>query len=131
MKASDYFNLLSRIMIVYLFIWAGIGKIEGYHETAGYMSSMHVSPYFLPLVILLELGGGIAIVFGFLTRFSAISMAFFSIIAAMIFHIDFSNEMQKLMFIKDVSIAGGLLLLASNGSGKISVDYLIKKKLAK
>lgn len=131
MKVSDYFNVVSRFLIVYLFIWAGIGKIEGYQATAGYMSSMHVSPALLPLVILLELGGGIAVVFGFLTRFTAISMAIFSIVAAVIFHIDFSNDMQKLMFIKDVSIAGGLLLLASQGAGKISIDYLIKKKLAK
>ena len=58
MKANDYFNVVSRILIVYLFIWAGFGKIEGYEATAGYMKSMGISSALLPLVILLELGGG-------------------------------------------------------------------------
>lgn len=127
MKIQDWSNVVSRLLIVYLFIWAGIGKIEGYSATAGYMHSMGVSSSLLPLVILLEVGGGLAVLFGFLTRFTSIFIAAFSIIAALIFHHDFSDATQQLMFTKDVSIAGGLLLLATMGPGKISIDYLISK----
>lgn len=128
MKISDYMNVVSRILIIYLFLWAGIGKIQSYSATAEYMTSMHVSSILLPLVILLEVGGGLAIIFGFLTRFTSAFMAAFSIIAALLFHIDFTNDTQQLMFIKDVSIAGGLLLLETHGAGKISIDYLLKSK---
>lgn len=131
MKLSDYTNVISRILLVYLFVWAGVGKIMSYQETAGYMEGMHVSAYLLPLVILLELGGGVAIVLGFLTRFTAMAMAIFSIVAALIFHNDFAKDMQQLMFIKDISIAGGLFLLASTGPGKLSIDSWIKKKFNK
>lgn len=131
MKLSDFTNVISRILLVYLFVWAGVGKIMSYQETAGYMEGMHVSAYLLPLVILLELGGGIAIALGFLTRFTAIAMAIFSIIAALIFHNDFVKDMQQLMFIKDVSIAGGLFLLASAGPGKLSIDHWIQNKFNK
>jgi putative oxidoreductase len=128
---SEVLNVIGRIMLLSLFVWAGYGKIGGYEGTAQYMSSMGVPTFFLPLVILLELGGGIAIMFGFLTRPLSIFMAIFSVIAAILFHQDWTNDMQTLMFVKDVSIAGGLLILASLGGGKFSIDHLIKEKFLK
>lgn len=123
-------NVLARVMLSYLFITAGYEKIIGYQGTAEYMQSMHVSTLFLPLVILLELGGGIAIVLGLLTRFTAVCIAIFSVVAAILFH-QGNDEVNSLMFIKDIAIAGGFLMLALNGSGKISLDFLINKKLKK
>lgn len=128
---SEILNVVGRVMLLSLFVWAGYGKIGGYEGTAQYMSSMGVPAFFLPLVILLELGGGIAIIFGFLTRPLSVLMAVFSVVAAILFHNDWTNDMQTLMFIKDVSIAGGLLLLASIGGGKFSIDHVIKEKLRK
>lgn len=128
---SEVLNVVGRVMLLSLFVWAGYGKIGGYEGTAQYMSSMGVPSFFLPLVILLELGGGIAIIFGFLTRPLSVLMAVFSVVAAILFHNDWTNDMQTLMFIKDVSIAGGLLLLASIGGGKFSIDHVIKEKLKK
>lgn len=120
--------LISRMLLSVLFIVAGYGKITGYAGTAAYMESMHVPSLFLPLVILLELGGGLAILFGFLTRFTSLFVSGFTIIAAVIFHNNFSDDMQQLMFMKDMSIAGGFLILGLFGAGKYSLDNLIFKK---
>lgn len=128
---NDYVSLIARIMMAGLFVWAGYGKIIGYEGTQGYMESMGVSGALLPLVILLELGGGLGLIFGFLTKFSALSMALFSIIAAFIFHGDFGDETHKLMFIKDICLSGGLLMLFNYGAGKISVDNFIKYNILK
>lgn len=128
---SEVLNVAGRVLLLSLFVWAGYGKISGYSGTAEYMSSMGVPTFLLPLVILLELGGGIAIMLGFLTKPLSILMAIFSVVAAIIFHKDWTNDMQTLMFVKDFSIAGGLLILASIGGGKLSVDHFIKTKLLK
>lgn len=128
---KDVNILVSRVLLAILFVVAGYGKIQGYDATAGYMQAMHVPAFLLPLVILLELGGGVAIILGFLTRFTAISIGVFSILAALLFHNDFSQEMNQMMLMKDFSIAGGFFLLASLGAGKYSIDNLIKNKLKK
>lgn len=130
-KLKDINILVSRILLAVLFVIAGYGKIQDYDATAGYMQSMHVPAFLLPLVILLELGGGIAIIFGFLTRFTAISIGIFSIVAALLFHNDFSQEMNQMMLMKDFAIAGGFFLLASIGAGKYSIESIIKKKTKK
>lgn len=128
---NDVNILVSRLLLSILFIVAGYGKLHGYEATAGYMEAMHVPSLLLPLVILLELGGGLAIVFGFLTRFTAVSIAIFSIVAALIFHTDFSNETNQLMLMKDFSLAGGFFLLASTGAGRFSIDALLKGRRSK
>jgi len=128
---NDVNILVSRLLLSILFIVAGYGKLNGYEATAGYMEAMHVPSLLLPLVILLELGGGLAIVFGFLTRFTAVSIGIFSIVAALIFHTDFSNETNQLMLMKDFGLAGGFFLLASTGAGRFSVDALIKNRRSK
>ncbi|EKT58135.1 DoxX family protein [Providencia burhodogranariea] len=121
--------LVARILMPILFIVAGYGKLgDGYAGTQQYMQSMGVPGFLLPLTILLELGGGIAVIFGFLTRTVAIFTAGFSIITALIFHTDFNVGQNSLMFMKDISIAGGFLLLAVTGPGKFSLDHLLNKK---
>ena len=127
-KFEDAGLLISRILLSVLFIVAGYGKITGYEGTAAYMASMHVPSFFLPLVILLELGGGLAIVFGFLTRFTSLFISGLTIIAAVIFHNNFSDDMQQLMFMKDMSIAGGFLILGLFGAGKYSIDNVVFNK---
>ncbi|WP_050764831.1 DoxX family membrane protein, partial [Photobacterium profundum] len=76
---QPYILLISRFLLAAIFINAGWGKIGGYAGTQAYMDSMGVPSAMLPLVILLELGGGLAILFGLLTRFSALSIAVFSV----------------------------------------------------
>ncbi|MDL4915299.1 MAG: DoxX family protein [Enterobacterales bacterium endosymbiont of Blomia tropicalis] len=120
--------LLARILMPVLFITAGWGKITGYAGTQQYMEVMGVPGFMLPLVILLELGGGLAILFGFLTRFTALFTAGFTILTALLFHSNFAEGVNQLMFIKNLTIAGGFLILGLVGPSAYSIDRLISKK---
>ncbi|PKB90717.1 hypothetical protein A8A01_04985 [Ewingella americana] len=126
-KLKDTALLVARILMPILFIVAGWGKINGYTATAGYMTSMGVPSFFLPLTILLEFGGGLAILFGFFTRTTALITAIFTILTALIFHTDFAQGVNQMMFMKNLSIAGGFFVLFASGPGAFSIDRLIKK----
>lgn len=127
-KFEDTGLLLARILMPILFITAGWGKITGYAGTQQYMEAMGVPAFFLPLVILLEFGGGLAILFGFLTRFTALFTAAFTILTAFLFHSNFVEGVNQLMFMKNLSIAGGFLVLGLVGPGAYSIDRLLRKK---
>lgn len=126
-KLQDTALLVARILMPILFIVAGWGKINGYTATAGYMTSMGVPSFLLPLTILLEFGGGLAILFGFFTRTTALITAIFTILTALIFHTDFAQGVNQMMFMKNLSIAGGFFVLFASGPGAFSIDRLIKK----
>lgn len=115
-------ELAGRILLALLFVGAGAGKLAAYGATAGYMQAMHVPTFLLPLVILLEVGGGLAIAFGLCTRLAAVALAGFSVIAAAIFHSNFADQIQMAMFLKNVAIAGTFLVLAARGAGPWSLD---------
>ena len=115
-------SLLGRTGLSLIFIISGWGKIAGYAATQGYMESMGVPGMLLPLVIALELGGGLALVAGVFTRPIAIALALFSIVAGVIFHGNLADQMQAILFWKNVAMAGGFLLLAAQGPGPLSVD---------
>ncbi|MGC9195441.1 MAG: DoxX family protein [Syntrophobacteraceae bacterium] len=120
---KNIISLFSRIFLAQLFLIAGYGKLgAGYAATSAYMAAYKTPTMLLPLVIALELGGGIALVLGFQTRFLSALLAGFCLVAALIFHHDFANAIQSLMFMKDVAICGGLLLLTANGAGAYSLD---------
>lgn len=119
-------DLAGRVGLALIFIVAGYGKIKGYDATAGYMQSMGVPGGLLPLVILTELGGGIAIALGLFTRPVAIALAGFSVITAVIFHAG-GDQMSQIMFMKNIAMAGGFLVLAANGAGAWSIDGKMKK----
>lgn len=126
-KLEDIGFLAARILMPVLFIVAGWGKITGYAGTQQYMEAMGVPGFLLPLTILLEFGGGLAILFGFLTRFTAISTAIFTLITAFVFHANFSVDGNSISFMKNLTITGGYLLLFITGPGKYSIDRLITK----
>lgn len=119
---DNYIKLLGRILMAQIFIIAGIGKIMGYAGTQAYMASHGVPGVLLPLVILLEIGGGLALVLGWKTRWVAYALALFCVAAALIFHHDFANAMQKINFMKNLAMAGGFLILAASGAGALSLD---------
>lgn len=114
--------LIGRLFISLIFIVTGIGKISGYSGTAGYMEAMGIPGVLLPLVIFTEIGGGLAIILGFKTRLVAFLLAGFCLLSALIFHFDFSDQMQSLMFMKNVAIAGGFLFLVAHGPGAYALD---------
>lgn len=101
---------------------SGIGKISAYSGTAAYMASTGVPGALLPVVIAIEVLGAAAIIIGYKTRIVAFLMAGFTLVTALLFHNNFQDQIQMIMFLKNVSIAGGFLLLVANGAGPLSVD---------
>jgi putative oxidoreductase len=114
-------GLLGRILISFIFLQSGINKIGGYKATLGYMESKGVPGMLLPLVIFLEIAGAIAIIVGWKTRLFAFALAGFCILSALLFHMDFSNQVQTIMFMKNLAIAGGFLVLFAHGAGDLSL----------
>ena len=115
-------QLAGRIMLALIFILAGIGKIQDPAGTAGYMQSVGLPGILLWPTIALEVLGGLAIAVGFKTRYAAFALAIFSIASALIFHKNFADQMQMIMFLKNIAMAGGLLLLAVSGKTAFSLD---------
>jgi putative oxidoreductase len=118
-KASE---LGGRVLLSMLFLLSGLGKIGAYAGTAAYMSSVGVPGALLPAVIATEVLGALAIIVGWKTRVIAFLLAGFSLLTAVVFHNNFSDQIQMIMFLKNVSIAGGYLLLVANGPGPLSID---------
>ncbi|MDH5423451.1 MAG: DoxX family protein [Gammaproteobacteria bacterium] len=120
---DKFIELSARILLGFIFLMAGINKIgAGYAGTAGYMDSVGVPGELLPLVIILEIAGGLMVIAGFKIKWAAYALAAFTLVAGAIFHTDFANQMQSIMFMKNLAISGGLLLLAVHGAGELSLD---------
>lgn len=115
-------QLIARIFLAQIFLLSGIFKISGYAGTQGYMEAMGVPGMLLPLVIALEIGGGLALIAGWQTKWVSLALAGFTLVAAVIFHNNLADQMQQIMFMKNIAITGGLLLLAIHGAGALSVD---------
>lgn len=115
--------LLARLLLAQVFLVSGLEKlVTGYAATQRYMESMGIPGFLLPLVIALEIGGSLALIAGFLTRWAALALAVFSLVAAATFHSSFGDQTQTIMFMKDLAMAGGLLLLWAHGAGAYSLD---------
>lgn len=121
--------LVGRMLLALMFVLAGFDKITAFGGTAGYIASVGLpAPALLTLLaIVAEVGGGLAIIFGLYTRWAALALAGFTLLASFIFHAFWNlpadqQMMQQLMFMKNISVAGGLLVLAAFGAGAISLD---------
>ena len=122
-------DLAGRLLLVALFLPAGIGKLTGFAGTVGYISSVGLP---LPsvaaaLAAVVEIGGALALLFGFGTRIAALALAGFTLVASFFFHAYWAVPadqafMQQLLFFKNVAVTGGLLALAAHGAGAWSVD---------
>jgi putative oxidoreductase len=115
-------SLVARILLATIFIQAGAGKIPGYAGTQAYMAKFGVPGELLPLVIALEIAGGVGILIGLYSRLAGLALALFTLAAAVMFHDEVGDRTQMIMFMKNVAIAGGLLLLAANGPGRFAVN---------
>ena len=121
--------LVGRILLALMFVLAGFSKIGGFDGTVGYIASKGLpAPALLAaLTIVLEVGGGLAIMFGYFTRWSALALAGFTLLASVIFHAFWSlpadqQMMQQLMFMKNLAVSGGMFMVAAFGAGSISID---------
>ncbi len=122
-------TLVGRIMLAVLFLPAGLSKIGGFAGTAGYIASkgLPLPEVGAAIAIAVEVLGGLALILGFGTRWAALILAIFTVVAGVIFHnfwaLPADQQMvQQIMFMKNIAVAGGLLLLAAWGPGSISVD---------
>lgn len=113
---------LGRILIATIFVMSGLGKLSAYAGTQAYMEGVGVPGALLPLVIVIEVAAGLAIIVGWQTRLAALALAGFSIMSAVLFHFNFADQIQSIMFMKNLSIAGGLLILVAGGAGAWSLD---------
>ncbi len=111
-----------RVLMSAIFLMAGLGKIGGYAATQAYMEAMGVPGALLPLVIALEIGGGLALLLGWGARLAALLLAGFSVLSALIFHLDFADQTQSILFMKNLAIAGGLLFVTAAGAGSLAVQ---------
>jgi len=120
--AGPYLITLGRVLLAIMFIQAGIGKIFGYAEAQAYMEAKGVPGMLLPLVILVEAGGGLCVVLGLFTRWWAILLTGFCVLAGLLFHFDLDDRMQTINLMKNLTIAGGFLVLAGAGPGALALD---------
>jgi putative oxidoreductase len=118
-------TLFGRIGLSLIFILSGWSKIGGYAGTQQYMDAMGVPGALLPLVILLELGGGLAIAAGLFTRWIGVAFAVFSLASGFLFH---GAPEEQVSLMKNIAIAGGFLVLAAHGGGRYSLDTLIASR---
>lgn len=120
---DKYTEVLARLLLGGVYLMAGVGKIgAGYAGTAAYMDSLGVPGALLPLVIALEVVAGLMLIVGFKVKWAAYALAGFTLVAGAIFHSNFADQMQSIMFMKNLAISGGLFLLAVHGSGELSLD---------
>jgi putative oxidoreductase len=128
-SVQDALNLAARLLIVALFLPAGIGKLTGFDGTVGYVASAGLP---LPavgavLALVVEIAGSLALLAGFGTRIAALVLAVFTLAASFFFHAYWAVPadqayVTQLLFFKNIAVAGGLLALAANGAGRWSLD---------
>lgn len=123
-----YLAPIARLLLVLIFFVSGINKIFSYAGTQGYMEAFNISGGLLPLVIIIEVFAALAVIIGWKTRLAAFTLAGFSVISALIFHVNFADQIQFILFMKNIGLAGGLLLLVANGPGSYALDNRFKSE---
>ena len=115
-------EVLGRILLSSLFLIEGVRKFFFQEETIMYMEEYGVPEILFFPSLILEILFPILLIIGYKTRISALIMALFTLTVAIIFHTDFQNQMELIIFLKDIAIAGGFLIKASNDPKICSID---------
>ena len=121
-------EVFGRILLSTLFLVEGVRKFFFQEETIMYMEDYGVPEILFFPSIILEILFPILLIIGYKTRFSASIMALFTLTVALIFHTNFDNQMELIIFLKDIAIAGGFLIIAANEPKICSIDYFLKYK---
>ena len=119
---SNSLDLIGRLFISSIFLLSGINKIRNYEGSHDWMESLEVSGVLLIPAIVLEVVAPILVIVGYQVKISAALLSLFCIATAIIFHTDFSNQMQFVSFFKNIGLAGGFLFLVINGAKDFSLD---------
>ena len=121
-------EVFGRILLSTLFFVEGVRKFFFQEETIMYMEDYGVPEILFFPSLSLEIVFPILLIVGYKTRFSASIMALFTLTVALIFHTNFENQMESIIFLKDIAIAGGFLIIAANEPKICSIDYFLKSK---
>ena len=116
-------QVLGRIFLSTIFLIEGMNKIFNYESTIEYMENFNVPEYLAIPAIIVEILFPLLLIVGYQTKISALALAIFTVATALIFHTDFTNQMQLISFLKNFAIAGGFLIIFVNGAGKYSIDH--------
>jgi len=119
---NSIIELISRVFLSTIFFISGLNKILNYEGAIEYMETYNMLSILLIPAIIIEIILPLFLILGYKTKLSAIILAIFTVLVAIIFHSDFSNQVQMISFLKNISIAGGLFILAINGPGTLSLD---------
>ena len=123
---SNSLDLIGRLFISSIFLLSGINKIRNYEGSHDWMESLGVPGVLLIPAIVLEVVAPILVIVGYQVKISAALLSLFCISTAIIFHTDFSNQMQFVSFFKNIGLAGGFLFLVINGAKDFSLDKKFK-----
>ena len=115
-------DLIGRIFISVVFLLSGFNKIGNYQGTVGWMESFDLPGFLIIPAIILEIVAPILVIIGYQTRIAAGTLSLFCIGTAIIFHTDFSDQMQLIAFMKNFALAGGFLFLVINGAKGYCLD---------
>ena len=124
---ANIVDLIGRILISALFLLNGIFKINNYDGTIGWMEGFGMPGILIIPAIILEIAGPILIIIGYKTKLAAGLLSLFCLATAVIFHNDFSNQIQLTSFLKNIALSGGFLILFINGAKGLSLDNKFKK----
>jgi putative oxidoreductase len=121
-------DLPARAGLSAIFIVSGVGKIAAFAATQGYMEAFGLPGILLGPTIAFEIGAGLALLIGLRTQIVALLLAGFTLVTAIVFHRDFADPLQQIMFLKNVAMAGGLILLAKTGAPGLSLDSVLLRR---
>ena len=124
---TNILDLVGRVFISLVFLLSGINKIVNYEGSIGWMESFGKPGIFLIPAIILEICAPILIIIGYKVKIAAALLSVFCIATALIFHTDFSNQMQFVSFMKNIALAGGFLFLVINDTKDFSLEMKLSK----
>lgn len=119
---NSYGPLVGRVLIGLLFLVAGLGKLGDVAGFSGYVASGGLPAFLAWPAVIFEIAVGILLIIGYQTRITALVTAAFCVVAGLLYHFAPADQMQMAMFLKNLAIAGGLLMFAIHGPGKLALD---------
>ena len=124
---ANILDLFGRILISVIFLLNGVYKISNYDGTVGWIESFGMPGVLIIPAIILEVIGPILIIIGYKAKIAAGFLSLFCILTAIIFHNDFSDQMQLTSFLKNIALAGGFLFIVVNGTKEFSIEKKFSK----
>lgn len=128
-RLADLILLLGRLLLSLIFLHEGVSLIADITATLAAFEKLGLPALVTFGVIALQLGAGLSIATGLLSRLGAAALGLFCLATAFLFHTNLASQNELLHFEKDLAIAGGMFVLAVSGAGSVSIDSLVKRRV--